>query len=128
MRTLFVILLVSLVSFGATAQTTTTQTQPAVQKIGYAEWDYIFSQLPEFKQIDNDLKTHGDQLQAQLQAKYKEYETKLKTYQASASTMVCHSYNAAGGINSRNAGKPARWLSNWRSVMDSLPAAANSGQ
>lgn len=55
MRTLFVILLVSLVSFGATAQTTTTQTQPAVQKIGYAEWDYIFSQLPEFKQIDNDL-------------------------------------------------------------------------
>ena len=88
MRTLFVILLVSLVSFGATAQTTTTQTQPAVQKIGYAEWDYIFSQLPEFKQIDNDLKTHGDQLQAQLQAKYKEYETKLKTYQASASTMV----------------------------------------
>ncbi|MBS1545014.1 MAG: OmpH family outer membrane protein [Bacteroidetes bacterium] len=88
MRTLFVILLVSLVSIGATAQTTTTQTQPVVQKIGYAEWDYIFSQLPEFKQIDNDLKTHGDQLQSQLQAKYKEYETKLKTYQASASTMV----------------------------------------
>ena len=38
--------------------------------------------------IDNELKTHGDQLKAQLDAKYKEYEAKLKTYQASATTMV----------------------------------------
>lgn len=87
MRNLLVILLVSLFSAGALAQTP-NQTQTTVQKIGYAEWDYIFSQMPEYKQIDNELKTHGDQLQAQLQAKYKEYETKLKAYQAGAATML----------------------------------------
>lgn len=62
--------------------------QAPVQKIGYADWDYIFSQMPEYKQIETELKTHGDQLQNQLQAKYKDYETKLKAYQAGAATMV----------------------------------------
>ena len=57
------------------------QAQNASQKIGYAEWDYIFSQLPEYKQIDNDLKAHGVQLESQLKSKYTEYETKLKAYQ-----------------------------------------------
>src|SRR5258708_35362962 len=44
--------------------------------------------MPEYKQVENQMKTHGDQLQAQLKAKYTEYETKLKTYQAGATTMV----------------------------------------
>lgn len=86
MRAVF-ILLMTVISAGAFAQTT-TQTAPVVQKIGYADWDYIFSQMPEYKQIESEVKTHGDQLQAQLKAKYQEYETKLKAYQASASTMV----------------------------------------
>ncbi|HRI78185.1 MAG TPA: OmpH family outer membrane protein [Cyclobacteriaceae bacterium] len=84
MRTVLILLL-TIFSTAAFAQ---TGTQPAVQKIGYADWDYIFSQMPEYKKIDNELKTHSDQLQAQLKAKYTEYETKLKAYQASAATMV----------------------------------------
>lgn len=81
MRTVLITLL-TLISAATFAQTAPTQ------KIGYADWEYIFSQMPEAKQIDNELKTHGDQLQSQLKAKYTEYETKLKAYQASAATMV----------------------------------------
>ena len=58
----------------------------APQKIGYADWEYIFSQLPEFKQIDAELKTHGTQLQNQLKAKSQEFETKLKAYQSLPAT------------------------------------------
>ena len=81
MRTVLILLLsvCSASMFGQTA---------AQQKIGYADWDYIFSQMPEYRQIDSELKTHGDQLKAQLDTKYKEYEAKLKVYQASAATMV----------------------------------------
>ena len=81
MRTVFIFLL-TLFSAAAFAQTTPTQ------KIGYADWEYIFSQMPEAKTIDNELKTHTDQLKAQLDAKYKEYEAKLKAYQAGAATML----------------------------------------
>lgn len=56
------------------------------QKIGYADWDYIFSAMPEFKTIDTQLKAHGDQLQAQIEAKRKEIEEKLKAYQALPAT------------------------------------------
>lgn len=81
MRNFLILFLIGCASFAA-------QAQAPVQKIGYADWDYIFSQLPEYKQIEAELKTHGDQLQNQLQAKYKDYETKLKAYQAGAATMV----------------------------------------
>jgi outer membrane protein len=81
MRTVFILLL-TLFSAAAFAQTTPTQ------KIGYADWDYIFSQMPESKTFDNEMKTHGSQLEAQLKAKYGEYEAKLKAYQAGAATML----------------------------------------
>lgn len=81
MKNIFALILIGCVGFAAQAQTPD-------QKMGYADWDYIFSQLPEYKQIEAELKTHGDQLQNQLQAKYKDYETKLKTYQSGAATMV----------------------------------------
>src|SRR5690349_5706989 len=55
--------------------------QSPTQKIGYADTEYIFSQMPEFKQVDVDLKAHGTQLQSQLEAKSKELETKYKAYQ-----------------------------------------------
>jgi outer membrane protein len=75
MRTFLVIL------FGCVIATTLAQTPtPPTQKIGFADFEYIFSQLPEYKQIDNELRTHSDQLQNQLKAKYQEYQTKLKTY------------------------------------------------
>jgi outer membrane protein len=60
---------------------TQAQTQPTVaQKIGYADWEYIFSLLPEFKQIENELKTHSAQLETQLKAKSQELETKYRAY------------------------------------------------
>jgi outer membrane protein len=57
-----------------------------IQKIGYADWEYIFSQMPEFKQIDAELKTHGTQLENQLKAKYSDYEAKVKAYQGMPTT------------------------------------------
>lgn len=80
MRKLFTLILLGM-GLSAMAQ------NPA-QKIGYADWDYIFSQMPDYKVIEAEMKTHGDQLQNQLQAKYKDYETKLKAYQTGAATMV----------------------------------------
>lgn len=69
MRTLCALL------FGLLAMASKAQTTP--QKIGYADWDYIFSQLPDYAQIDNELKAHGAQLENQLKAKYADYQSKL---------------------------------------------------
>jgi outer membrane protein len=77
MRTLFLLL------FCAVAVSTQAQ---ETQKIGYADWQYIFSQLPEFKQIENELKTHGTQLENQLKAKSQELEAKYKAYQGMPAT------------------------------------------
>lgn len=52
------------------------------QKIGYAETDYIMSQLPEFKKMDNELKTHYSQLETQMKLKYDEFEAKAKSFKA----------------------------------------------
>ena len=64
----------------------TANAQEHAQKIGYAESDYILSQLPEFKQIDSQLKTHYSQLENQMKAKYDDYQTKLKAYQGMPAT------------------------------------------
>lgn len=56
------------------------------QKIGYADWNYIFSAMPEFKDIDQQLKAHGDLLQSQIQAKTRELEQKVKEFQALPAT------------------------------------------
>ena len=50
-------------------------------KIGYADVDYIFAQLPEAKQVESSLQNHQKQLQSQLQAKYEEYQTKMTAFQ-----------------------------------------------
>ena len=54
--------------------------QSANLKIGYTNVDYILSQLPEAKQIESQLKTHEEQLGAQLQSKMKEFEEKYKSF------------------------------------------------
>jgi outer membrane protein len=77
MRTLLVALFCGLI-FTANAQTT--------QKIGYAESDYILSQLPEFKKIESELKTHGAQLENQMKAKYDDYQAKAKALQGMPAT------------------------------------------
>ena len=60
------------------------QNQTISQKIGHADWQYIFSQLPEYKQIEAELKTFETQLQNQLKIKSQELETKFKAYQSLA--------------------------------------------
>ena len=74
MRTLFLFLL-GFLAFAAQAQT-------PPQKIGYADWEYIFGQMPDYKQIDTELKTHGAQLENQLKAKYTEYQSKVAALNA----------------------------------------------
>jgi outer membrane protein len=74
MRTLFSIIF-SVVAFAAFAQT-----QPVAQKIGYADWGYIFSQMPEYKQIDSELKAHKAQLESQMEAKNKDFQAKYEAF------------------------------------------------
>jgi outer membrane protein len=81
MRTLLVALFCGLL-ITANAQNTD---HPA-QKIGYAETDYIASQLPEYKKMESELKTHGAQLENQMKAKYDDYQAKLKAYQGMPAT------------------------------------------
>lgn len=52
------------------------------QKIGHADWEFIFSKLPEYKQIQVELTTFETQLQNQLKAKVQEIEAKYKAYTA----------------------------------------------
>ncbi len=56
------------------------QAQSSELKIGYTNVNYILSQLPETKQIESELKTHEEQLGAQLQSKMKEFEDKYKAF------------------------------------------------
>jgi outer membrane protein len=62
--------------------------QTASTKIGYADVDYIFSQLPEAKQIDTELKSTQTQLKNQIDTKYQDFQKKLADYQANLNTML----------------------------------------
>ena len=57
-------------------------------KIGYTNADYILSKLPEAKQIESELKTHQEQLGAQLQSKQEELQRKLDYFQKTSDTMT----------------------------------------
>jgi outer membrane protein len=72
MRTTLLLILLGCFAFTTQAQT---------QKIGYADTEYILSQMPEMKQLENDLKTHATQLENQLKAKSQELQTKYGAYQ-----------------------------------------------
>lgn len=66
------------IAFTAYSQSTPPQ---VIQKIGHADWEYIFSKLPELKKIEVELVTFEAQLQNQLKQKRQELETKYKTFQ-----------------------------------------------
>jgi outer membrane protein len=72
--------LVFVFAFALTTAVSMAQT-PAAQKIGYADVEYIFSKMPEAKQIESDLQGLQAQLKKQYDTKYAEFQTKLKTYQ-----------------------------------------------
>ena len=81
MRKLVLLAVFALGTFLSNAQTTPT-------KIGYADVDYIFSQLPEAKQIETELKSTQAQLKNQIDTKYQEFQKKLADYQANLNTML----------------------------------------
>ncbi|HEY3402686.1 MAG TPA: OmpH family outer membrane protein [Ohtaekwangia sp.] len=68
------LLLFSLIIFSAKGQ--------SGQKIGHADWEYIFNQMPEYKKIESELRAFEAQLQNQLKAKNQDLETKYKAYLA----------------------------------------------
>ena len=51
------------------------------QKIGFADVDYIFSQMPDSKQVEAALKAHQGQLESTYKAKVQDYQTKANAYQ-----------------------------------------------
>lgn len=81
MKSKLVLVFVACTLMGVTAMAQTV-------KIGYADVDYIMSQMPETKQVESELKTLNTQLQNQLQTKYQEYEQKLKDYQDNMAAMA----------------------------------------
>lgn len=64
------------------------QTPTASTKIGFADVDYIFTQMPESKQIETELKSTQNQLKNQIDAKTQEFQKKLADYQANINTML----------------------------------------
>ena len=63
------------------------QTEAPV-KIGYADVGYIFTQMPEFKQVDVELKSTQNMLKTQIENKAKEFQTKLQDYNANVNNML----------------------------------------
>lgn len=80
MRKLVLFVVLGLASFVSQAQ--------APVKVGYADVDYIFSQLPEAKQIDQELKSLQTQLKNQMDTKTQEFQKKVADYQANLNTMI----------------------------------------
>ena len=62
--------------------------QAQTLRIGYTNTDYILSKLPESKQIESELKTHRDQLGAQLKSKQEEFERKYQSFIDGQATMT----------------------------------------
>lgn len=77
--------LIFVLVFGLTAMVTNAQTAPL--KIGYADVEYIFSQMPEAKLIDTELQTLQTQLKKQYDTKVQEFQKKLQEYQQYGATV-----------------------------------------
>ena len=68
-------------------------------KIGFAEADYIMSQLPEFKKMDGELKAHFGQLENQMKLKSDEYAGQIKILSKHA---CINSQMLSGSIRRKN--------------------------
>ena len=80
MRKFILLAVLGVISFVSNAQTGS--------KIGYADVDYIFSQMPEAKQIDTELKSLQAQLKNQIETKASEFQKKYGEYTANINTML----------------------------------------
>ncbi len=82
MRKLVLLVVLGLVSIVSHAQTA------SAAKVGYADVDYIFNQMPESKQIESELKSLQTQLKNQIDGKYQEFQKKLQEYNANINNMI----------------------------------------
>ncbi len=79
-KTAFLFILAGIFSFSASAQSPT--------KIGYADIEYILSQLPAAKQLEEHLKTLEADLVKNLQQKQAELKTKYDEFVKTEKTML----------------------------------------
>ncbi len=70
------------------ATTMSVKAQDAGLKIGYTNAEYILSNMPESKQIESDLKTYQQQLSTQMEAKGKDFQTKVADYRQNMENMI----------------------------------------
>jgi outer membrane protein len=82
MRKLVTLFVLSLGFFAAQAQTAPST------KIGFADVDYIFTQMPEAKQVEAELKSTQTMLQNQITSKQQEFQRKVKEYNDNLPTML----------------------------------------
>lgn len=85
MRKLVSLFVLSMAFVAAQAQTTPST---AVTKIGYVDVDYVFTQMPESKQIEAELKSTQNMLRTQIENKTAEFQKKLQEYNANLNTML----------------------------------------
>lgn len=64
------------------------QAQTATTKIGFADVDYIFTQMPEAKQVESELKTTQTMLKNQIEGKAQEFQKKYQEYNANLGNML----------------------------------------
>ena len=79
MRKLVLLIVLVAATFVVNAQNT---------KVGFADVDYIFTQLPDSKRIDTELKDMQAKLKAQIESKSQEFSKKLQDYNANAGSMI----------------------------------------
>jgi outer membrane protein len=82
MRKLVTLFVLSLGFFAAQAQTAPST------KIGFADVDYIFTQMPEAKQVEAELKSTQTMLQNQITSKQQEFQRKVKEYNDNLPNML----------------------------------------
>lgn len=78
MRTFVLLAALSICSFMAQAQS----------KVGFVDVDYIFSQMPEAKQIDAELKATETQLKKEIEGRAAEFQKKYQDYTQNLNTML----------------------------------------
>src|ERR1043166_3736293 len=82
MRILFSILAL------ATVLSSYAQTQPPAIKIGYADTDYILSQLPETKEMQQQVQEAQEKLQNDFKAKQQVFQKQYTDYSTNMNTMA----------------------------------------
>jgi outer membrane protein len=81
----FLLAAFTLLNISAYSQTATKAVAPL--KIGITSIDYLLSELPEAKRIEDNLKNYEEQLMNQMQSKIEEFQRKVQVYQQQVSTM-----------------------------------------